>query len=52
MTDLKREKCSKQGAGMKAVFLDYQSLDKNDLDFRALAAQFDQWTVYPSNFTA
>lgn len=48
MTDLKREKCSKQGAGMKAVFLDYQSLDKNDLDFRALAAQFDQWTVYPA----
>ena len=33
---------------MKAVFLDYQSLDKNDLDFRALAAQFDQWTVYPA----
>ncbi|WP_180056280.1 2-hydroxyacid dehydrogenase [Acinetobacter sp. YH12227] len=33
---------------MKAVFLDYQSLDKNDLDFRTLAAQFDQWTVYPA----
>ncbi len=32
MTDLKRE-VYKQGAGMKAVFLDYQSLDKNDLDF-------------------
>ena len=32
---------------MKAVFLDYESLDKNDLDFSALHAQFDELTLYP-----
>lgn len=33
---------------MKAVFLDYQSLDQNDLDFSALAALFDEWVLYPA----
>ena len=33
---------------MKAVFLDYQSLDKNDLDFNPLKAAFDDLTLYPS----
>ena len=32
---------------MKAVFLDYQSLDKQDLDFSGLEAQFDDLTLYP-----
>lgn len=31
---------------MQAVFLDYASLDQNDLDFTALAAQFSQWQTY------
>ena len=33
---------------MKAVFLDYQSLDKNDLDFEPLKAAFDDLALYPS----
>ncbi|MDH2045344.1 2-hydroxyacid dehydrogenase [Acinetobacter johnsonii] len=33
---------------MKAVFLDYASLDKNDLDFHALHAVFDELILYPS----
>src|SRR5690606_30012655 len=33
---------------MKAVFLDYESLDKNDLDFSALEAAFDELTLFPS----
>ena len=31
---------------MNAVFLDYASLDQNDLDFQALAAQFSQFEMY------
>ena len=33
---------------MKAVFLDYESLDKNDLDFSALEAAFDELTLFSS----
>ena len=33
---------------MKAVFLDYASLDQNDLDFQALHAVFDELILYPS----
>ena len=33
---------------MKAVFLDYESLDKNDLDFSQLKAAFDELILYPS----
>ncbi|MFW1983814.1 2-hydroxyacid dehydrogenase [Acinetobacter guillouiae] len=33
---------------MKAVFLDYESLDKQDLDFRQLKAAFDDLILYPS----
>jgi glycerate dehydrogenase len=33
---------------MKAVFLDYESLDKNDLDFSQLKAAFDELVLYPS----
>lgn len=33
---------------MKAVFLDYQSLDQHDLDFSQLAAAFDEWEIYPT----
>ena len=36
---------------MKAVFLDYESLDKNDLDFSALEAAFDELTLFPSTLT-
>ena len=32
---------------MKAVFLDYESLDQNDLDFSRLKNQFDELTLYP-----
>lgn len=31
---------------MKAVYLDYQSLDKNDLDFSGLHAVFDEMTLH------
>ena len=31
---------------MKAVFLDYESLDKNDLDFSQLKSAFDELTLY------
>ncbi|WP_180110556.1 MULTISPECIES: 2-hydroxyacid dehydrogenase [unclassified Acinetobacter] len=37
---------------MKAVFLDYQSLDKQDLDFSGLEAQFDELTLYPATTAA
>ncbi|MDC5637444.1 glycerate dehydrogenase, partial [Acinetobacter baumannii] len=37
---------------MKAVFLDYQSLDKQDLDFSGLEAQFDDLTLYPATTAA
>ncbi|WP_445660053.1 2-hydroxyacid dehydrogenase [Acinetobacter sp. F16] len=37
---------------MKAVFLDYESLDKNDLDFSALEAAFDKLTLFPSTSPA
>ena len=33
---------------MKAVFLDYESLDKQDLDFSQLRAAFDDLILYPS----
>ncbi|OTG80415.1 glycerate dehydrogenase [Acinetobacter sp. ANC 4558] len=33
---------------MKAVFLDYASLDKDDLDFSALHAIYDELDVYPT----
>lgn len=33
---------------MKAVYLDYASLDQNDLDFKALEAAFDSLLLYPS----
>ena len=33
---------------MKAVFLDYESLDKNDLDFSQLKTAFDELILYPS----
>ena len=33
---------------MKAVFLDYESLDKQDLDFSQLSAAFDDLILYPS----
>lgn len=33
---------------MKTVFLDYQSLDKQDLDFSELEAQFDELILYPA----
>lgn len=33
---------------MKAVFLDYASLDKNDLDFSQLDAVFDELILYPT----
>ena len=33
---------------MKAVFLDYASLDQQDLNFNALAAAFDDWVTFPS----
>lgn len=34
---------------MKAVFLDYASLDQADLDFSRLQAVFDAWVIYPSS---
>ncbi|MGE8684346.1 MAG: 2-hydroxyacid dehydrogenase [Acinetobacter sp.] len=37
---------------MKAVFLDYESLDKKDLDFSALHAQFDELILYPATTAA
>ncbi|MBP7782815.1 MAG: 2-hydroxyacid dehydrogenase [Acinetobacter sp.] len=33
---------------MKAVFLDYASLDQNDLNFKDLEKTFDEWEIYPS----
>ncbi|WP_425916004.1 2-hydroxyacid dehydrogenase [Acinetobacter sp. TSRC1-2] len=33
---------------MKAVFLDYESLDQNDLDFSTLEAAFDELSLFPS----
>ncbi len=33
---------------MKAVFLDYASLDQNDLNFKDLENIFDEWEIYPS----
>ena len=33
---------------MKAVFLDYESLDKNDLDFSQLKTAFDELILYPA----
>jgi len=33
---------------MKAVFLDYESLDKNDLDFSGLKSAFDDLGLYPA----
>lgn len=33
---------------MKAVFLDFDSLDQDDLDFSQLAAAFDDWVTYPT----
>ena len=33
---------------MKAVFLDYESLDQHDLDLSALEASFDTLSLYPS----
>ena len=37
---------------MKAVFLDYESLDKNDLDFSQLEAVFDELTLFPATTPA
>ena len=34
---------------MKAVFLDYASLDQNDLDFSELQAVFENLTLYPAS---
>lgn len=34
---------------MKAVFLDYKSLDQNDLDFSQLEAAFDEFQMYPTS---
>lgn len=34
---------------MKAVYLDYASLDQNDLDFNALDAAFDELVLYPTS---
>ncbi len=36
---------------MKAVFLDYESLDKNDLDFSGLKSAFDDLELYPATIT-
>ena len=33
---------------MKAVFLDYESLDKQDLDFGQLEVLFEEFTLYPT----
>ncbi len=33
---------------MKAVVLDYVSLDQNDLNFKYLENIFDEWEIYPS----
>lgn len=37
---------------MKAVYLDYASLDQQDLDFQALHAVFDSLVLYPATSTA
>lgn len=37
---------------MKAVFLDYESLDKNDLDFSQLEAGFDELVLFPTTTQA
>ncbi|OAL79939.1 glycerate dehydrogenase [Acinetobacter sp. SFB] len=37
---------------MKAVFLDYESLDQNDLDFSALKAAFDELSLFPGTSPA
>lgn len=37
---------------MKAVFLDYESLDKQDLDFSQLSAAFEDLILYPSTTAA
>ncbi|OTH00367.1 2-hydroxyacid dehydrogenase [Acinetobacter sp. ANC 4973] len=37
---------------MKAVFLDYESLDQHDLDLSALEASFDALSLYPSTSQA
>lgn len=36
---------------MKAVYLDYASLDQQDLDFQALHAAFDSLVLYPATST-
>lgn len=37
---------------MKAVYLDYASLDQQDLDFQALHAAFDPLVLYPTTSAA
>lgn len=37
---------------MKAVYLDYASLDQQDLDFQALHGVFDELTLYPATSVA
>jgi glycerate dehydrogenase len=37
---------------VKAVYLDYASLDQQDLDFQALYAAFDSLVLYPATSTA
>ncbi|WP_347453225.1 2-hydroxyacid dehydrogenase [Acinetobacter thermotolerans] len=37
---------------MKAVYLDYKSLDQDDLNLQGLAAIFDELTLYPSTAKA
>ena len=37
---------------MKAVFLDYESVDQHDLDLSALEASFDTLSLYPSTSQA
>ena len=37
---------------MKAVYLDYASLDQQDLDFQALHAVFDSLVLYPATSAA
>src|SRR5690606_35577585 len=41
-----------EGTAMKAVYLDYASLDQQDLDFQALHAAFDPLVLYPATSAA
>jgi len=41
-----------EGQAVKAVYLDYASLDQQDLDFQALHGVFDELTLYPATSVA